>query len=379
MVNKIPDRVPAVPDISNYIPCKRTGLPFWDIYFYEKIPLWEAYLKAMDYFGGEAWVASCCAAPLLQEQSKVERLHQDVYDRDRYAMIRRTTIRTPDGDLTQELTCFRYDPPSPTQKPIKNLQKDFQKFKWLLTPPTGIDSKKVDHIRQECDQRDQAFGLCLGYPGFQFWEASIQGGVQALSYALMDCPQILDEWFELDLARGTKEVELILSVQPDYVLFGGSGTITLASPQLAMKYAIPAIARWSKLAKDADVPTMLHSCGKSRELVKLLVEHTDVNMFNPLEPPPMGDIDLAEIKAQYGQHMALMGNLHTTDIMLRSSPEQVKEKAIAAIRDAGEHGGFILSTGDQCPRDTPEENIFALIEAAKEFGNYDQTSGRLRG
>ncbi|MHC4675165.1 MAG: uroporphyrinogen decarboxylase family protein [Planctomycetota bacterium] len=195
----------------------------------------------------------------------------------------------------------------------------------------------------------------------------------------MDCPQILDEWFELDLARGTKEVELILSVQPDYVLFGGSGTITLASPQLAMKYAIPAIARWSKLAKDADVPTMLHSCGKSRELVKLLVEHTDVNMFNPLEPPPMGDIDLAEIKAQYGQHMALMGNLHTTDIMLRSSPEQVKEKAIAAIRDAGEHGGFILSTGDQCPRDTPEENIFALIEAAKEFGNYDQTSGRLRG
>ncbi|MHC4675164.1 MAG: hypothetical protein ACYTBZ_21980 [Planctomycetota bacterium] len=178
MVNKIPDRVPAVPDISNYIPCKRTGLPFWDIYFYEKIPLWEAYLKAMDYFGGEAWVASCCAAPLLQEQSKVERLHQDVYDRDRYAMIRRTTIRTPDGDLTQELTCFRYDPPSPTQKPIKNLQKDFQKFKWLLTPPTGIDSKKVDHIRQECDQRDQAFGLCLGYPGFQFWEASIQGGVQ---------------------------------------------------------------------------------------------------------------------------------------------------------------------------------------------------------
>ena len=23
----VPDRVPAVPDISNFIPCKRTGLP----------------------------------------------------------------------------------------------------------------------------------------------------------------------------------------------------------------------------------------------------------------------------------------------------------------------------------------------------------------
>jgi uroporphyrinogen decarboxylase len=41
------------------------------------------------------------------------------------------------------------------------------------------------------------------------------------------------------------------------------------------------------------------------------------------------------------------------------------------MRVAGEGGGFILSTGDQCGRETPEENIFALIESAKEFGVYN--------
>lgn len=35
----IPDRVPCTPDISNYIPCKRTGLPFWEIYFEDHVPL----------------------------------------------------------------------------------------------------------------------------------------------------------------------------------------------------------------------------------------------------------------------------------------------------------------------------------------------------
>ena len=51
--------------------------------------------------------------------------------------------------------------------------------------------------------------------------------------------------------------------------------------------------------------------------------------------------------------------------------------AIQALRDAGEGGGFVLPTGDQCCRDTPEENLFALVETAKTYGIYDQQTGRL--
>jgi len=375
--NQVPDRVPVAPDISNYIPCKRTGLPFWEIYFNEQIPLWRAYLEAVDYFGGEARIASCAGAPFIFDDMKVESEHLDVYDKDRDATIRRTTYHTPDGPLTAEQTCFRYDPPSPTQKPIKNLEQDFSKFKWLLAEPTGIDLNITEQIRSACHQRQQAFGLCIAYPGFQFWESAIQGGVETLSYALMDCPQILDEWYDLDLARGIKMMDLMLAIEPDYILFGGSGTITLASPDLAMRFAIPALQRYSRMAQDAGVPTMLHSCGKSKALIEMLVEHTEVNLINPLEHPPMGDVALAEVKTQYGNRIALMGNLHTTEVMLRGTAETVQQKAINAMRDAGQNGGFILSTGDQCGRETPEENIFTLIETAKQFGKYDLGTGIL--
>jgi len=40
------------------------------------------------------------------------------------------------------------------------------------------------------------------------------------------------------------------------------------------------------------------------------------------------------------------------------------------IDDTAEKGGFILSTGDQCGQDTPEENIRAMIETAKTYGKY---------
>jgi len=44
-----------------------------------------------------------------------------------------------------------------------------------------------------------------------------------------------------------------------------------------------------------------------------------------------------------------------------------KRAAKKAIDDAGKGGGFLLSTGDQCGRDTPEANIFKLVETAKTY------------
>lgn len=375
--NAVPDRVPVTPDISNYIPCKLTGLPFWEIYFKETVPLWQAYLAAADHFGIEAWIGSCTNPPLLYGPARFEQTSHCVFQKDRDAMLKRTVTTTPDGTLSEELTCFRHDPPSPTEKPIKNFARDFQAFKWLLREPTGIDLPIWHAMRDACLERDQAFGVCVSYPGFQHWSWSVNRGVELLAYAEMDTPELLEEWREIDHAIGVKTMELLIAARPDYILFGGSGTITLASPALARKYAIPSIKVWSRMAKEAGIPTMLHSCGKSRALVQMLVEETDVTSVNPLEEPPMGDIDLAEVKAACGARIGLMGNLHTTEVMLHGTPAHVKEKSIAAMRAAGQGGGFVLSSGDQCGYATPDENLFAMVEAGHEYGVYDMATGRL--
>jgi uroporphyrinogen decarboxylase len=102
----------------------------------------------------------------------------------------------------------------------------------------------------------------------------------------------------------------------------------------------------------------------------MAANESDLNLINPLEPPPMGDCDLAEIKRTFGRKIALMGNIHTTDPMLRGTPEEVAAAARWCIDAAAEGGGYILSTGDQCGRDTPDENILALIATAREYGKY---------
>jgi uroporphyrinogen decarboxylase len=95
-----------------------------------------------------------------------------------------------------------------------------------------------------------------------------------------------------------------------------------------------------------------------------------LTIIDPLETPPMGDCDLAQLKRLYGDRIVLKGNLHTTRVMLHGSVDDVVAASKQAIDDAAAGGGFVLSTGDQCGRDTPDENIWAMIETARTYGRY---------
>lgn len=379
MRNETPDRVPAAPDISMYVPMRHSGCTLGDFWTGPKtgVPHWQAYLEAADFYGLDAWTAPVFGLPMTHEDTPVEWQHQSEIDPVRDALVTRSVARTPAGDLTQETVCYRGDQPTATVKLIKDLATDFRKLKYLQPMPQALDLAALGTCRQACHQRGHAYGVTIGYPGFQAWNSYVQGGVATLAYALQDTPEILQEWLEWDLARGTREMELALQAGLDYILFGGSGTITMASPALAARYAIPALKRWSAMARAADLPTMLHSCGKTRALADLLVAETDVGMLNPVEPPPMGDVDLAELKRVHGSRLALMGNLHTTDVMLRGSVRDVRRESLKAIRAAGEGGGFILSTGDQCGRDTPDENIREMVRVAEEFAAYPLDMARI--
>ena len=70
----------------------------------------------------------------------------------------------------------------------------------------------------------------------------------------------------------------------------------------------------------------------------------------------------------YADHLANISD--SFEFMLTATPTQVEEKAKKLIDDCAEGGGFVLSTGDQCGRDTPDENLFKLVEVAKTYGRY---------
>jgi uroporphyrinogen decarboxylase len=163
---------------------------------------------------------------------------------------------------------------------------------------------------------------------------------------------------------------MAMDVKPDFLAVGGSGTLVFQTPDMFRKLCFPAVKRGIELARAAGIPTHVHSCGPEKELVKIFAEETDLTVIDPLEVPPMGDCNLAELKRLYGHKIVLKGNLHTTEVMLRGSAGDVVRASRKAIDDGAAGGRFILSTGDQCGRDTPDENLHAMIETARTYGRY---------
>jgi len=197
------------------------------------------------------------------------------------------------------------------------------------------------------------------------------GDEQAV-YHYYDNPDRHERWAAERVEAAERRFRRIMAmdVKPDFLCVGGSGTLVFQTVEIFRQLAFPAVRRVIELAAEAGIPTHVHSCGPERELVKIFAEETNLTVIDPLEPPPMGDCDLAELKRLYGERIALKGNLHTTEVMLRGSPADVAAASRKAIDDAAAGGGFILSTGDQCGRDTPDENLRAMIETARTYGRY---------
>jgi uroporphyrinogen decarboxylase len=373
--NETPDRVPVAPDISNMIPCRLTGKPFWEVYYFGDPPLWEAYLNAVKYFGFDGWFTD----GEMQYQWPGERYRaiEDIQKlSDRWVVHYRGRI---DGiRYSTQTAYFVGDSPTTIEPAVKDLEANWDLVEKLYLPPVGYNPDKLK-IQRKAVGELAAFGVAIGYPGFQNWFGMIQGSAEALTYAYYDHRDLILRLRELNEQQSLRQMEMVLNEKPDFVLLGASGTITLQSPKIAKELSLPTIKKLTAMAKAAGVPTMLHSCGKERILVQWCAEETDLNCINPLEIPPMGDCHLAEIKQSFGKKLALMGNLHTSEVMLHGGTEKVRRACLQAILDAGENGGFILSTGDQCGRDTPDENISTMLETAREFGQYPLDLDRIRG
>ncbi len=366
----IPDCVPATPDFSNMIPARLTGKPFWDIYLYNDPPIWQAYIAAAKYFNIDAWLEGYdnYLPPVFPDQiAERQQWESFIVYRDPGRIITQS-CRTENGKRTWAAKVNVYylaDPPTLGVNPDK-----------IGLPPVPERWEPIEH-RKSVPTGGEALKQVMETMGDQGAVAVYVTYSSALAsdediYRYYDNPDKHEQWAAERIERAEQRFNYLMSleVKPDVISVGGSGTLVYQTVDIFRQLALPAVKRIIELASAAGLPTHIHSCGPEKELVRIMAEETDLTIIDPLEPPPMGDCHLADLKRRYHGKIVLKGNLQTTDVMLRGNVQDVIEASKKAIDDAAAGGGFILSTGDQCGRDTPEENIRALVETARTYGRY---------
>ena len=140
----------------------------------------------------------------------------------------------------------------------------------------------------------------------------------------------------------------------------------LLSPRYYDEFVVPYEAKLvARLHAAGDAPVYTHTCGAIGDRLERMVS-TGVDGIECLDPPPLGNVELADAKRRIGDRAFIKGNLDSVNTLLRKDPLGIAADVQRCIEAGAPGGGFILSTACSIAPNVPPEHIQAMVKAARE-------------
>ena len=115
--------------------------------------------------------------------------------------------------------------------------------------------------------------------------------------------------------------------------------------------------------------TFLHSCGSVYHLIPHFIE-AGVDILNPVQTSA-ANMDPVRLKKEFGGKIVFWGGgCDTQSVLGGATPEQVREHVRERLRIFAPSGGYVFNQVHNIQRNVPVENVFAMLDAAREFGVY---------
>jgi len=124
----------------------------------------------------------------------------------------------------------------------------------------------------------------------------------------------------------------------------------------------------SKIIHEYDGIYYMHCHGKIKQVLNKM-KIVDIDVLDPIDPPPQGDCELEFAKRLISDSICLAGNVNST-LMVRGTPHDIEESVRKCISQGAPGGGYILQPTSGTIVDVPIENLLAFIKAGRKYGKY---------
>ena len=240
-------------------------------------------------------------------------------------------------------------------------EQTFEAYPWI--GPGDVYYKDVDLIR---DHIPDGMKLVVNH-GPIFQSLFRMMGIETLSIAAVENPglvrAIADKVGKLSIAI----VESL--VQREWVggiWYGDDMAYTeslLVSPAFLREYVFPFVKRMGELCRRYEKLFIFHSDGKLAEVLEDLIA-CGVQAIHPNEPT---SVDMAELKAQWGDQLALLGGIDL-DLLARGTADQVVDATKSLISKVGPGGGVALGSSNSLAKFVPLANYQAMLDTIGDCG-----------
>lgn len=144
----------------------------------------------------------------------------------------------------------------------------------------------------------------------------------------------------------------------------------MMGPRQWAEWVVPYDGKIMRKIKSADPKTTIHvHChGRVRTMLDSFVE-MGVDSIDPVEPPPQGDADIAEVKATYDGKLVFLGNIEFLDLETRP-PDEIEDLVRRALEDSGKKNIMLKTSAGphERPSDLLLSNVERYIEAGLKYG-----------
>jgi len=193
--------------------------------------------------------------------------------------------------------------------------------------------------------------------------------------AFLECMALEPELAERYIEATTAEMLEVIDVQAEAGVDGFIGgvdvahhTTTLISPAMFRRFFFPYLRRITERCHIHSLPFFKHTDGNIEIIEKELLLDCGVDGYHAIEPS--AGMDIARLKRRYGRDITLLGNIDCGHLMTKGSKDEIAEAVRRCIRDVAPGGGYVLSSSNSIHGDIPTGNFLAMLEAAREFGEY---------
>ena len=117
---------------------------------------------------------------------------------------------------------------------------------------------------------------------------------------------------------------------------------------------------------------LFHTDGDVFDLVSDFIE-IGVDILNPIQTLAGNMADLEALKTRFGRDLVFCGAVDTQRILPHGTPEEVRQEVRRVINILGRDGGYMAASVHTIMNEVPAENILAMVDAVKIFGQYPLT------
>jgi uroporphyrinogen-III decarboxylase len=155
---------------------------------------------------------------------------------------------------------------------------------------------------------------------------------------------------------------------------GGSEQCTppMMSPDAYLEYVTPYEGPIAAYLSRKDVPLNCHCHGMIRHVLPLMVD-AGMAATDPVEPPPMGNVTIAEAREVVGDQLTLCGNLEWQELV-EARPGEIRAR-VKEIMETGKERLVVGSSAGPISRMDGQtiRNYREWIDAVLELGELDSS------